>query len=141
MFKELINNINNKINTIKEENNHYKELLEKTETIKNLYPIPNLIPEIHIHKVTTITNSCPDINKDKAILISKLIPIDETFLTIIYSKEIKTNKEYYLIPTNKYLWIINETTYGIYQYQNFNCQIIKNNMMSKIILLNNTLNT
>lgn len=143
MFKELINNVSNKItdkvNTIKEENNYYKELLENTSTINNLFPIPNINIEIPIHKAATITTESPDINENKAKNISKLIPIDETYLTIIYSKEIKTNKEYYLIPTNKYLWIITETTYGIYNYQNLTCKIIKKNLMSKTILLNNIL--
>ena len=143
MFKELINNITNKVNekvnTIKEEKEHYNQILETTTTFKNLYPIPTLNLEIPIHKVTTITNDCPDINKEKAELISKLIPIEETFLTVIYTKEIKTNQEYYLIPTNKYLWIINPTTYGAYPYQNLTCEIIKHNIMGTTILLNNIL--
>ena len=143
MFKELIKNITNKVNekvnTIKEENEHYKQLLETTTTFKNLCPIPILNIEIPIHKVTTITNDCPDINKEKAELISKLISIEETFLTVIYAKEIKTNQEYYLIPTNKYLWIINPTNYGAYQYQNLTCKIIKHNIMGTTILLNNIL--
>lgn len=143
MFKELINNITNKVNekvnTIKTENERYKQLIETTTTFQNLFPIQEttLIPSEH--KITTITTDCPDINKNKAEIIAKLIPIEETYLEIIYSKEIKTNKEYYLVPTNKYLWIITETTYGVYQYQNITCQIIKNNLMSKTILLNNIL--
>jgi len=143
MFKNIINNITstitNKVNIIKEENNHYKELLEKTTTFKNLYPIPNLSSEITEHKITTIITDCPDINKEKAELITKLIPINETFLTINYSKEIKTNKEYYLIATNKYFWIITQNAYGALSYSSTSCQIIKNNLLSKTILLNNIL--
>ena len=139
MFEKLINNLTNKVNTIKEKNNHYKQLLETTTTFQNLYPIPTLDIEPSPHKIATITNTCPDINKEKAELISKLIPITETFLTIIYAKEVKTNQEYYLIPTNKYLWIITTTNYGAYPYSNFNCQIIKNSLMSKIVLINNIL--
>lgn len=143
MFNNLINDIKNKItdkvNTIKEENNYYKELIEKTTIINNLFPIPSLNQPVPIHKVTTITTESPDINKDKAQTIASLIPIDETYLEVIYTKEIKTSKEYYLIPTNKYLWIISNNTYGIYNYQNLNCKIIKKNLMSKTILLNNIL--
>jgi len=101
MFKKILNNINKKIstinqkvNTIKEENNHYKELLETTTTFQNLFSIPELNNKPSEHKITIITNESPDINKEKATLISKLIPINETFLTTIYSKEIKTNQEY-----------------------------------------------
>lgn len=139
MFKEILNSLTNKVNTIKEENNHYKELLEKTTTFQNLFPIPELTHETSEHNITTITTECPDINKDKATLIAKLIPIEETYLSIIYTKEIKTNKEYYLIPTTKYLWVITTTTYGAYPYSNLACKIIKNNLMNKTILLNNIL--
>lgn len=139
MLDKIINNLTDKINNIKEESNHYKELLEETMTFQNLFPIPNLSIKPSEHKIFTITNECPDINKEKATLIAKLIPIEETYLTTIYTKEIKTNQEYYLIPTNKYLWVINTTTYGVYPYQNLTCEIIKNNLMSKKILLNNIL--
>ena len=143
MFKNIINNlttkITDKVNTIKEENNQYKKLLEETTTLTKLFPIPQLSQEIKEDKIKTITLECPDINNDKAKIISNLIPIEETYLTVNYAKEVKTNKEYYFITTTKYLWIINPTTYGIYQYENFNCSIIKNNLMSKIILINNIL--
>ena len=139
MFKKIMTNLTNKINNIKEENNYYRELLETTSTFKNLFPIPDTNFETSPHKITTITSECPDINKEKAQLIAKLIPIEETYLTIIYTKEIKTNKEYYLIPTDKYLWTITTTTFGAYPYLNLNCKIIKSNLMSKTILLNNIL--
>ena len=136
---EVTAKVTNKVNTIKEENARYKELLEKTTTFQNLFPITNLTQETQQHKITIITTECPDINKDKATIISKLIPISETYLTVLYATEIKTNKEYYLIPTNKYLWIISQNNYGIFQYQNFQCEIIKKNLMSKTILINNIL--
>ena len=136
---EVTTKVTNKVNTIKEENARYKELLEKTTTFQNLFPITNLTQETPQHKIAIITTDCPDINKDKATIISKLIPISETYLTVLYATEIKTNKEYYLIPTNKYLWIITQNTYGILQYQNFQCEIIKKNLMSKTILINNIL--
>lgn len=139
MFKDLISKVQNKYNNIKEENNYYKKLLETTTTIKNLKPLPNLNIKPIEFKITYITNDSPDINKEKAKLISSLIPIEETYLTTIYGKEILTNKEYYLIPTDKYLWIINEKNYEFCSYTNINIKIIKNNLMSKTILINNVL--
>lgn len=143
MFKDIINNLTNKItdkvNTIKNENNQYKKLLKETVILNNLFPISRTPQVAQPNRTNTITTECPDINKEKAQLIANLIPLEETFLSINYAKEVKTNIEYYLIATTKYLWIINPTNYGIYQYTNFNCQIIKNNLMSKIILINNIL--
>lgn len=139
MFKDLITKIQNKYNDIKDENNYYKQLLETTSTLKNLNPLPKLTIEPCDFKITYITNNSPDINKEKAKIIASLIPIEETFLTTIYAKEILTNQEYYLIPTNKYLWIINEKSYGVCSYLKLNITVIKNNLMSKTILINNVL--
>ena len=139
MLKNILNNLQDKYNQLKEENNHYKELLQNTTTITNLNQIHENNFEPSEHKILYITNECPDLNKEKAKIIAKLIPINETYLTVMYTKEIITNKEYYFIPTNKYLWIVTEKEYLIYPYNNNTCQIIKNNIMSKIILFNNIL--
>ena len=138
-INNITNKVNDKINTIKEENEHYKELLETTTTFQNLYAIPenNIIPSEH--RINIITTECPDINKDKAKLIANLIPINETYLSVFYAKEIKTNLEYYLIPTDKYFWVITTTHFGAFPYVNLNTQIVKNNLMSKTILFNNIL--
>ena len=139
MFKELINNIKEKYDTKKEEINKLNNLLKTTTTFQNLYKIPNLINEPSSFKISFITNECPDINTEKATIISKLIPIEETYLSVLYAKELLTNQEYYLVPTTKYLWILNTTNYGAYKYDNINISIVKNNLMSKIVLLNNIL--
>lgn len=139
MLKDLISNIKTKYNDKKEENNHFKELLDKTTTFQNLFPIPEKKAERSSHIITLITNESPDINKEKATLIANLIPLEETYLTTIYTKEILTNIEYYLILTNKYLWVISQKDYGAFPYENLTCEIIKNNLMSKTILFNNIL--
>lgn len=138
MFNNLINNIQNKINTIKEENANYNNLLNKSSKFTNLTPIPPLNKEPIEGKINHITKECPDLNQEKATIIDKLIPLDQTYLTINYAKEIITNTEYWLVTTNKYIWIINQKNYGIIPYQNITiCNIVKNNLMSKIINFNN----
>lgn len=138
MFNNLINNIQNKINNIKEENANYNNLLNNSSKFSNLTPIPVLNQSIIESKINYITKICPDLNKEKATIINKLIPLQETYLTINYSKEIITNTEYWLVATDKYLWTINQKNYGVISYQNIKtCNIVKNNIMSKIINLNN----
>lgn len=139
MLKNILTTIQNKYNNLKNENDTLNQLLKTTTTFQNLFPIPQKNNDYSEHKITYITNTCPDINKEKAEIIAKLIPIDEVYLTILYTKELLTNQEYFLIPTNKYLWIITPKTFGAIPYQNQHCQIIKNNLMSKVILLNNIL--
>lgn len=138
MFNNFIKNVKTKINIIKETNINYNKLIKKSMKFSGFKPLPELTNEPCEGRINYITNICPDINNDKATIISKIIPIDETYLTIIYSKEIITNINYWLIPTNKYLWIINNQVYGILPYNNITiCNILKNNIMSNTINLNN----
>lgn len=144
MLKELFTNIKEKTkekyNAIKEENINYNKCLETSTTLTNLIPIKELNnKEPSEHKIALITTNCPDINKEKARIINSLIPISETYLDVLYGKEIKTNKELFIIPTNKYLWLINIKEYIKLEYNKLNSSIIKNNIMSKSILLNNIL--
>ena len=139
MFNQLLKNIQNKYTTMKQENDNLDTLLNQTTTFQNLFPLPLLKDNYLEQRISFIQNNCPDINEEKAKIISNIIPIQETYLEVFYAKEIISNKEYYLIPTNKYLWIISQTSYGAYSYQNLSCQVIKNNLMSKIILILNVL--
>ena len=136
----IINSIQEKINNIKKDNEEYNIKLNNSQILTNLNPIPDNNNEIISYKIEEIIKNSPDINKEKAIIINKLIPIEETYLTSIYAKEIKTNKEYYIIPTNKYIWIVTTNEYLIIKYPNKEiCYIVKNILMGKIINLNNVI--
>ena len=139
MLKNILSNIQNKYNNIKQENEQLNQLLKTTTTFQNLFPITIHNPNYSEHKITTILNYCPDLNEEKAQFIASIIPIQETYLEAFYTKELITNQEYYLIPTNQYLWIISSQQYGAFPYKNLSFQIIKNNIMSKIILFMNIL--
>ena len=138
MLNKIINNIKDKINNIKKENENYNISLNNSIIFDNLKPLTQYNNYITEKNINYIIQNSPDINKEKATLICKLIPIDETFISISYTKEIKTNTEYYILLTNKYIWIISNNGYKIINYSNINsCTIIKNNLMSKIINFNN----
>lgn len=139
MFNQVIKNIKDKYNTIKQENDTLDNLLNTTTTFQNLYKIPIQKDNNLEQKINFIQNNCPDINEEKAKLISNIIPIQETYLEVFYAKEIKSNKEYFIIPTNNYLWIISTNEYGAFDYFNLNATVVKNNLMSKIILTMNVL--
>lgn len=136
----IINILEEKINKIKKEKFEYNNLLKNATTITGLLPMKTNNKQLTDYKIKKITDSSPDINKNKAIIINKLIPIEETYLHIAYTKEILTNKEYYIVLTNKYIWIINTAEYIIYNYPETPiCEIIKNILMGKIIRINNIL--
>mgnify|MGYP004565842717 FL=1 len=139
MFNQVIKNIKDKYNTIKQENDTLDNLLNTTTTFQNLYKITIQKDNNLEQKINFILNNCPDINEEKAKIISNIIPIQETYLEVFYAKEIKSNKEYFIIPTNSYLWIISTNEYGAFDYSTLNATTIKNNLMSKIILTMNVL--
>ncbi len=139
MFNQAIKNLKDKYNTIKQENDTLDNLLNTTTTFQNLYKIPIQKDNNLEQKINFILNNCPDINEEKAKIISNIIPIQETYLEVFYAKEIKSNKEYFIIPTDSYLWIISTNEYGAFDYSKLNATIIKNNLMSKIILTMNIL--
>ena len=140
MSNNFIDNIKNKLKNIKEENNNYNNLIETSTIFENLTNI-NIQNEVfNENKVHWILNNCPDLNKDKANIIANLIPKSETLLAIIFTKEIKTNTEYWLVATSKSIWIANTEKYKTISYQDIQyCTIIKNNLISKIININNIL--
>ena len=140
MSNNFIDNIKNKLKNIKEENNNYNNLIETSTIFENLTNI-NIQNEVfNENKVHWILNNCPDLNKDKANIIANLIPKSETLLAIIFTKEIKTNTEYWLVATSKSIWIANTEKYKTISYQDIQyCTIIKNNLLSKIININNIL--
>lgn len=139
MFEKLTNKITEKINNYKEQESQFKELLQTSTTFNNLNKFELTTIEDQINKINFITNNCPDINDFKAKIISQVIPIQETILEVFYTKEILTNKEYYIVPTNQRLWIITINEYITLSLDNNTISIIKNNLMSKTILFNNIL--
>lgn len=139
MFEKLTNKITEKINNYKEQESQFKELLQTSTTFNNLNKFELTTIEDQINKINFITNNCPDINDFKAKIISQVIPIQETILEVFYTKEILTNKEYYIVPTNQRLWIITFNEYITLSLDNNTISIIKNNLMSKTILFNNIL--
>lgn len=137
MFKELVGKIKDKINEANQNNEEYHKLLAQSETINGLFSLPTETnPNKRLDPVE-IVNNCPDLNETKAKLIIDILPIDELPLAVIYSKEIKSNLEYYFVPTTRCIWIINQYGYIKYEYNAVTMRIIKSGIMSKMVYFNN----
>ncbi len=136
MFNDLFGKIKNKITEVNKNSEEYYKSLNEAQVIEGLLSLPQSNPNNRLDP-TDIVNNCPDLNEAKAKLIINTIPIDELPLVIIYSKEVKTNMEYYFVPTTKYLWIINEYGYVKHNYENVTAKIVKGGLMSKMVKVNN----
>jgi len=137
MFKEIINKVQNKYRTHIEEIEKYSSLVEQSNVVSTLYAVPSFNKKDFTVSYKDILEECPNINESKAVVVRGLIPFYEVYLTVVYAKEVKTNTEYFLVPTSKGLWIINQDKYTKYLYEGLNVSIVKNNVTSKVINLSN----
>ena len=75
MLNNIINNIKDKINNIKKESENYNISLNNSIIFDNLKPLTQYNNYITEKNINYIIQNSPDINKEKATLICKLIPI------------------------------------------------------------------
>ncbi len=139
MFKQLFNQVQNKYKEKLEENEKYKELLNKVSILPNFYSYPHPLNNKLTISYKLLMDICPDLNENDAITLREVIPIDELVLSCVYATECKTNVKFYFVATTKYLWLINTDGYLKYNYQDLSIELIKNGMLSKTILLSNML--
>ena len=139
MFKQLLTQVQNKYKEKLEENEKYKELLNKANTLPKFYNHSHSENNKLTISYKLLMDICPDLNENDAIILRKTIPIDELILSCVYANECKTNVKFYFVATTKYLWLINTEGYLKYNYQDLTIEVIKNSMLSKTILLSNML--
>lgn len=137
MFKELVGKIKDKISEVNQNIEEYQKLLVGAEVINGLLQLPTEVNQNNRIDPNDIVNNCPDLNEAKAKLIINLIPMGELPLVVIYSKEVKSNMEYYFVPTTRCIWIINQYGYMKLEYPNVTMRIIKGGLMSKSVYFNN----
>ena len=132
---KIIESIKNTINNIEKSNEEYQKMIYNASTISNLNSLDSSIEKDISPSLLTSKN--PNITEAKAKLIINLLPLNEIYLEVLYSKEIKTNKEYFIVPTTKYLWIISQEGYIKFEYNNLNASIIKKSLLTKTINISN----
>lgn len=83
-------------------------------------------------KEQSILNSCLTINVEKAKVINRIIPIDETVIDVKSGKESQTEIEYSLVATDKRLWLVNKNEYMIMEYDSIkDCEVINKGIMTQ----------
>ena len=137
MFKELIGKIKDKITEANQNYEEYQKLLATAEVINGIVPFTGEANPNNRLDPNDIVNNCPDLNEAKAKLIINTIPIDEIPLVVIYSREVKSNMEYYFVPTTRFIWIINQYGYMKHDYSNVTMRIVKGGLMSKMVYFKN----
>ena len=139
MFKQLLNEVQDKYKKMQEDNARYQDLLNKVFVLPKFYPYTAVDKKNLTVSHKLLMDMCPDLNEKDAILIRGLIPIEEVCLSCLYAIECKTGIKFYFVATTKYLWLVNAEGYLKYQYQDFTVERVKNGLMSKILLMGNML--
>lgn len=137
MIKEFIGKIKNKISEVNKNYEEYQKELVAAEVITSVQPLPTEIQTNKRIDPNTIVNNCPDLNENKAKIILNTLPMNELHLCVLYAKEVKTNNEYYFVPTTKCLWIMSQVGYIKYEYNNLTMNVLKGGLLSKIVKINN----
>lgn len=129
----LLDSLKGKINEFQSSSEAYNNALAKCNIVQNLFEIPKLESKPISYEL--ITDKNPNITEDKALLIQNLLPLNDIYLEIIYGKEVKTGKEYFIVPTTNFLWLISLHGYLNFKYDNLKVELIKKGLMSKVINL------
>ena len=139
MLKELLNGVQEKYRKKQEEDIKYQELLQTAVSLPAFCSLPVIDKKTFTISYKILMELCPDLNESAAIIVRRVIPIDEICLSCLYAIECKTNLKFYFIATTKYLWLIHSNGYLKYSYTDLTVQLVKNGLMSKVLLIANML--
>jgi len=137
-ISSIFDKVNNLIETKKEENRIYNELLNKSLKFENLQNIVIRNTLQNEGRWEEILQLCPNLNIEQAKLIDSIIPLQETYLKIIYITQKIDNHNYIMIFTNNYIFVVDKELHLIMTYENITLfDIISKSLMTQIVNFNN----
>lgn len=129
----ILGNIKSKIAEISTGNTELQKIIDNANIIDNLIPIGDLKRK-HIDPLI-LKEKNVNVREDLGTIVVDLIPANEIYLELVYTKELKSKKEYVLILTNKCLWAISKEGYNRYNYDSLKIEVIKKNILSRVVNL------
>lgn len=129
--------LQDKANKIKQDKLKYEEIVSKSLKFDNLFRLDINKKKDNEGKIEEIVTMCPNLTRDKAKFIYDVIPLWEVLLYIaVISEKISGNK-FYLVATNRWIWIINDYSYKIINYNEvYLLEIIKKSLMVQVVNFN-----
>jgi len=136
----LFDKVGDMIDSKKEENRLYNELLSKSLKFEGLQDIVIHNTIVNEGRIEEILGICPNLNESQAKIIDSLIPINETYLKILYITQRIDNSNYIIVFTDKYVWIINKNKYLVMRYEDILVfDIISKSLMTQVVNFNNVI--
>lgn len=116
----------------KDARQEFEILKTRSDRIGPLKPYEVHNEDAQVGKEQMILSSCISLNVEKARLINKALPIDETVIGVRTGKEAKTQIEYSFVATDKRVWIINKSEYTTIEYGDIKgCEIVNKGLMTQ----------
>ena len=135
-LKNMINKINDFVNTKKEEYELYNQKVANSKTFEltNQIVSNNNINDGNSYEYASM---CPYIDLSFAKIIDSIIPLNEIILSVNYFTQKKDNESYVMVLTNLRIIIMDKEKYRNYNYNEITkFEIITKSLMSQIIDIN-----
>lgn len=139
--KEAISNIygsaQQKYNDYKDANIAFQNLINSSEDLDGLM-LCNESGIYNIGRQNKIKSLIPSINTEDINKIDRVIPFDETIISVTRVMEAKNKKTYFFVTTNKGIYLTDCVQYKYYNYSDINVlDIVVSGLMSQNVNFNN----
>lgn len=132
-------------NDVKDKIVEYKNSSDAFNALKNSCDIIECVDNTNVnnqyptsYRARIIKDYANNLNNEKIDTINSFIPIEETILNVLLSKESKTNTEYWLVETNSAIYILNNERYKKIGYETpLTFEVILAGLMSQLTNFNN----
>jgi hypothetical protein len=115
----------------------YEEAVRKSLMFENLMRLDVKEKDVNEGRVEEIAVLCPNLTNDMAKFIYNVVPNWEVFLFVAIVVEKKTSNKYYMVGTNRWIWIINDYCYKIINYNEvYLFEMLKKALMSQVVNFN-----
>lgn len=136
-LKNMINKVNNFVNTKKEEYEIYNQKVANSKTFEltNQIVSNNVMSDGNSYEYA---NMCPYIDLNFAKIIDNIIPLNEIVLNISYLTQKKDNQKYIMVLTSLRIIVMDKEKYHSYNYDEIiKFEVISKSLMSQIVDFNN----
>lgn len=136
-FGNIFESLQSKANKIKQDKAKYEEMVSKSLKFDNMFRLDVKDKDKNEGRIEEIMTICPNLTEDKAKFIYNVIPLWEVILYVAVICEKVSGDNFYIVVTNRWIWIINDYSYKIVNYNEvYLLAVIKKSLMVQVVNFN-----
>lgn len=129
--------VKEKADKVAKDKARYNELVSRSLKIENLVRLDIKEKQYNEGKIEEIVSMCPNLTRDSAKFIYNVIPLWEVMLYIGIVSEKNSGDKFYVIATDRWIWILNDYSYKIINYKEvYLLEVIRKSLMVQVINFN-----